>query len=80
MIYLVWNMPCETRKVNKIEIFNEITILIVCFLMTTLLNIEIPPDLSENVGWMIIGVSTFGILVNLALVCQETLGDVFSNY
>lgn len=60
------------------EIFNEITILIVCHLMTTLLNVAMPDEFADTLGWIIIWVVVFNICSNLANISVEKVWDYYS--
>jgi len=68
LIYLAVNYPLKNLNDNRIEVFNEGSIYMCCHLMTIFLNIAIPLDLKDVLGYVIMGVATLNILVNLSLV------------
>ena len=42
LIYVVAEMPITSVKANKMEIFNEVSILLCNYIMTLFLNVAIP--------------------------------------
>ena len=72
-IYMFSSRPLISRSENRIEIFNEGTILVCCHLMTLFLNIAIPQDLQMTLGWIMIGVILVNILVNITVVGSQTI-------
>ena len=72
-IYIVVNYPLKTLEENRIEVFNEGSILTCCHLMTTFLNVAIPIDFKDQLGYVLIGVATLNIAVNLSLVVHNSI-------
>ena len=69
----------ENKKQNRIEIFNEMTIMFCSHLYNIFLRGEGQIEFINYVGWSFIGASAFNILVNMAIVVIETLIDIGSN-
>jgi hypothetical protein len=67
IIFLVTNKPFKSNLGNFIEIFNEITLLlllIICYLFTDFFE---PLEMRETLGWLFIGIICFNTFVNLLL-------------
>jgi hypothetical protein len=71
--YLISNTPMMTPKLNRIEIFNEMTILICANIMVLFLNIAMPFDLKDILGWTLMGCASFNIVVNLTITCYDSI-------
>ena len=67
LAYMMAVYPLKTKMENIIEIFNEICIVLSCHIMTTFLNIAMPLKLRDELGWFLVSVAGFNIIVNLAL-------------
>ena len=48
-------------------------------MMTTCLNIAIPAELSDILGWLMIGVTSFNIVTNLSLVGLSSVKQIIKN-
>jgi hypothetical protein len=47
--------------------------------MTLFLNVAIPEELSSLLGWVLMGVAGFNILVNLAITIIGSCKDIYKN-
>ena len=72
-IYMVSAKPLVSKSENKIELFNELCILLCCHLMTTFLNIAMPAEFAGVLGWVFVGVATFNVIFNLSCTIYTTL-------
>ena len=68
VVYMVAFRPMHTKFDNGMDLFNEFCILIICHSMTLLLNVEYSAQLSDAIGWVMIGVVSLNIVSNLAVV------------
>ena len=73
--YLVAGRPLQDKKAQNIEIFNEMTIYVCSLFVTTLINVAIPLHFKDVLGWVIMGVATFNIVVNLALIIIGSISE-----
>jgi hypothetical protein len=68
IIYLLGVKPFTEKRNNRLEIFNEISILIVSshlYLFTPFLE---NPEVQYGAGWSIIVITTINISVNMAIL------------
>lgn len=72
-IYLSTVKPLESRLENRIELFNELTILSCAHLYNIFLRGAGPPIFIENTGWVFIGFASFNVIVNLLVVISQSL-------
>ena len=77
--YLTSSMPLQDKKVHKIEVFNEISIYVCSVFVTTMINVAIPRNLNNLLGWLLMGVATFNILVNLTLIVISSISDCIAS-
>ena len=66
-------------RANKVEIFNELSILLCSYIMTLFLNLAIPEDLKMNLGWAIIGIVSANIGTNISLVGYESFSEIIES-
>jgi len=77
LTYLISQQPFESQFANRIEIFNELTVLGISEMTTTLLNRSCTPLFKNEVGWVIIAIATFNIFINIAIVAVSSCTDLF---
>ena len=77
LIYLITDKPLADQRENKIEIFNETCILLFGYMVATCLNEAIPQSLNDTIGFLLIGFTSTNIIINLALVGQQTIVEIF---
>lgn len=75
--YLISVRPMHTSKENRIEIFNELTIFMCATIMTCFLDVAMPVELRNLLGWVLMGVSGFNIFVNLCITCTDSFKDMW---
>lgn len=76
--YLVTYKPIADSHENKIEIFNETCILLFSYMVATCLNVAMPQDMNDLIGFLMIGFTASNIIVNLAIVGMMTVRDMYS--
>ena len=69
-----------TKTENRIEIFNEMIIMLCCHLVNIFLNIAIPLEARDQMGWVLMGLAIFNILVNLSIIVKNSLVDMYVSY
>ena len=69
--------PFIVNRANRIEVFNELSILLCIYNTNVLLDESIPTDLKNTIGWILIGVAILNVFVNLALTIFISVVDVF---
>jgi hypothetical protein len=78
--YLIASKPMSNMKEQGVELFNELALLCTCYLITTILNIAIPLELSDMLGWIFIGVVTFTVFINIALTAQSSIDQLLRSF
>ena len=71
MMYLLDCSPLATKKQNKIVFFNEISTYLVIHISFHFLNPIMDNVLKQSLGWLIIGLISLNILVNLIFVVSN---------
>jgi len=71
-IYMISEQPLSTPKENFIEIFNEFTIMISAHITSVFLNVAIPQEARDLMGWVLMGLSAVNIVVNLIIIVYGT--------
>ena len=71
--YMMAVRPLQSKFDNYLDLFNEMSTLVLIHLMTTCLNIAIPAELSDVLGWLMIVVTSFNIMANLTLVGYSSI-------
>ena len=80
MLYLVSTKPLGSKSENIIELFNEGCIVTVSHLMNLCLNVAMPTNLSDAIGWCLIGVTTLNIVVNLSVVARSSVVEALNAF
>ena len=80
LIYLINIQPLEDSKQNKIEILNEVTVMLSAHVFNIFLRGEGTDGFINNMGWVYIGISVFNILINLAIVLIDSIYETGSEY
>ena len=57
------------------EVFNEVCILFVAYIVDVILNDAIPLTLKDTLGWVLMGVAFFNIVGNIILNGYMALSD-----
>ena len=65
IIYLLWFMPFEETLVNLLEVMNEITTILMLYVMLTFSDWVPSPELRYQLGWIFIGVLVLNTVVHI---------------
>lgn len=79
-IYVVTVRPLEDAKQNRIEVFNELSIMLCAHTYNIFLRGEGTIGFINGTGWMFMGTASFNILGNSAVVVLETIQDAASQW
>jgi len=79
LAYLITHKPFEEEFENKIEIFNELCILISSYIFNTFLNGALPVILRTELGWAFIIVVLLNITVNLGISAKLSFVLFYKN-
>lgn len=77
LMYLVSVMPFQTDFANRIEIFNELTVLMISEITTTFLDRVAPIPFKAEMGWCIIFMAAFNIFANIVIVAVSSIQDLY---
>lgn len=76
LIYLILTKPFESRLLNNIEIFNEITFIIECYSFFFFLKEDIEEDIKITIGWFVILITVLNTFINVLIVIWSTLKEI----
>jgi len=79
-IYVVTVSPLEDLKQNRIEVFNELSIMFCAHTYNIFLRGEGTISFINGTGWVFMGTASFNILGNTAIVVFETIQDAASKW
>ena len=77
VIFVGWSKPLESRFANKMELFNEITIVWVLYTVTCFSDYVVDPTGRSICGWAFIGVVIFFLAIHILLLIGITCKAVF---
>jgi hypothetical protein len=72
IIYLIYVKPYEAPILNKVEIFNEISICLASYHLIFFTDFTPDPQFQLNMGWSLIGITTLNIGVNMLVMIRAT--------
>jgi hypothetical protein len=75
MLLIMYNKlakPFDSPLLNHLEIFNELSIMLAAYHLFAFTNYVDNPQLQYQVGWSMIGVTAFNILVNMCIMGYQT--------
>jgi len=72
--------PLNTKKENIIETFNEFTIMLSVHIINVFLNVAVQRISRDIVGWTLMGLVSFNILVNMGIVLYETITGLWKSF
>ena len=78
-IYTVTVKPLVGRQENRIEIFNELCILLCAHTFNIFINNALPFEVRYSLGWVFVGFAVINITGNMAITIKESLADIFSS-
>lgn len=77
--YLIGNMPFKKAIDNWIEIFNEITVLVVTHVVLSFINPLHAVEIRVMLGWFMIISTSFNIATNLIIVLVYSSIDIYNS-
>ena len=75
MIYLTAWKPLENKSEQRMESFNESTIVICFYYIMQFLNPALKTEARDLLGWMLMGTLTFNVLVNLSSIFFSSIKE-----
>ena len=67
-IMFMLNFPLDSLKANLLEIFNDVTLLFLIYLLWSFTDMIVEPESRHELGFFFIGVALFNISVQLVLM------------
>ena len=80
VIYMVSVKPIADKQQNRIETFNEFTIMLCCHCVNCFLNLDIPIETRDIIGWALMAFASFNIAVNICIIICTTILDMIDSY
>jgi hypothetical protein len=68
MIYQGYNNPFESKLKNKLNLFNEVCILLSSILFICFTDINKNLDAQYNMGWCLIGLIILNAFINISVI------------
>ena len=68
VIYMISFKPLSDKTQNRIEILNEVTIMLCCHCLDCFLNIAIPLEARDLVGWALMAFASVNIAINIGII------------
>ena len=75
MIYMTAWKPLVNKSEQRMECFNESTIVICFYYIMQFLNPALKTEARDVLGWMLMGTLTFNVLVNLASIFYSSIKE-----
>ena len=73
LFFIILVHPYKEPFLNKLECFNEVTLLIVSYCFLFFLEQIDSPELKGYVGWFLIGITVFNTLMNILIVIYSSI-------
>ena len=64
--------PFDSPLLNRLEIFNELSIMFAAYHLFVFTNYVDDPQMQYQVGWSMIGMTAFNISVNMCIMGYQT--------
>ena len=77
MWYLIDTDPLPSKSATRSEIFNELSIYLICLISTNFLNVAIPVGLKDTLGYIVIAMASTSMLINVGAVAKNSLMLLF---
>ncbi len=75
LMYLISVKPFKEPRLNKMEIFNEITVLACAWHFPLFSDFIIDVNIRYMAGWSIIMISCINLIINIGIVTYLSLSD-----
>lgn len=83
-MYFAQVRPFSEDINNNWEIFNEVSVMMVSYVLMWLTDDEMLPDDRDKIGWLYISICSFNLLVNGLKVAKkltmETIPEIYGKY
>jgi len=73
IIYVTYFKPFELPLLNKMEVFNEFSILVATYHLITFTWFVPEPETQYTMGWSIIGITVLNIAVNMFVMFYTSI-------
>ncbi len=76
LIYLISVKPFKESRLNRMEIFNEFTVLVCAWHFPIFSDFVADAEIRYIAGWSIIMTTCLSLLINIAIVTYLSLSDL----
>jgi len=73
MIYMTAWKPLENKPEQRMECFNESTIVICFYFIMQFLNPSLKTEARDLLGWLLMGTATFNVFINLSSIFLSSI-------
>ena len=80
VVYMLVVKPLQSKGDNRLDLFNEACILAVCHCMTICLNVALPSEANDLLGWVMVALTSLNILANLAIGVYGIILEMISDH
>ena len=80
VIYMISFKPLSDKTQNKIEILNEVTIMLCCHCLDCFLNTAIPLEARDLVGWALMAFASVNIAINIGIIISSTFIGMYDSF
>ena len=72
VIYIIEVKPFTIPLMNKLEVFNEICVIVCCYCLLMLSDMVADGVIRFNIGWFLLAMVALIIFVNVIVLVKET--------
>lgn len=76
LMYIISVKPFKEPRLNKLEIFNELTVLLCAYHIPLFSDFVPDPDIRYIAGWSIILITCSNLMINIGIVTYLSLSDI----
>mmetsp|Transcript_14758 Transcript_14758/g.10662 ORF Transcript_14758/g.10662 Transcript_14758/m.10662 type:complete len:89 (+) Transcript_14758:654-920(+) len=76
-MYVMGIAPFTEQLLNYLEYFNEFTVLVISYFLIFFTDFAEDKEMEYRLGWIVIVLTLFNILVNLIIIMKMTIKNLF---
>ena len=76
LMYVLWYMPLESTRANLFEVFNDVTLLLLTYLLWCFTDWIVEPETRHELGFIFIAISLGNVALHLFTMVLESLRGI----
>ena len=72
-MYVLWYMPLESTRANLFEVFNDVTLLLLTYLLWCFTDLIAEPETRNELGFVFIAIALGNVALHLITMVLESL-------